>query len=181
MKTQFDINKMIENGKIQNELDFEKALIVERKLRVLGKENPKLKSVRKKLRDLIHEYEKEHWSGKSIINDLKLRESDIAGAFADIERIFIEHRKQLIRLKLKELDLTQQNLGSILGHKSKTYISELMNGVYPFSIRDLVVINSLLKIDFSHLIPTFLAHEDLTEIKSSIDKLGNSKLKFSIV
>ena len=52
-KTQFDISELIENGKIQNELEFERALIADRKLRVLSKENPKLTSVRKKLRDLI--------------------------------------------------------------------------------------------------------------------------------
>lgn len=42
---------------IQNELDFERALIADRKLRVLSKENPKFKTVRKKLRDLIEQYE----------------------------------------------------------------------------------------------------------------------------
>ncbi|MGB1283228.1 MAG: hypothetical protein ACPG44_02070 [Polaribacter sp.] len=57
MDTQFDISHLIEIGKIQSELDFERALITDRKLRVLSKENPKFKSVRKKLRDLIEEYE----------------------------------------------------------------------------------------------------------------------------
>jgi hypothetical protein len=57
MKTQFDISQLLEAGKIQNELDFERAMIVDRKLRVLSKENPEFKSVRKKLRDLIEQYE----------------------------------------------------------------------------------------------------------------------------
>ncbi len=47
MKTQFDISQLIETGKIQNELDFERALIADRKLGLLSKENPKFKLVRK--------------------------------------------------------------------------------------------------------------------------------------
>ena len=58
----FDISELIENGEILNELDFERALIADRKLRVLAKENPKLKSVRKKLRDLIEAYENKNWN-----------------------------------------------------------------------------------------------------------------------
>ena len=50
MKTQLDISELIENGKIRNELDFERAMIADRKLRVLSKENPKFKSVRKKIK-----------------------------------------------------------------------------------------------------------------------------------
>lgn len=56
-KTQLDISKLLEIGKIQNELDFEKALIADRKLRVLSKEDSKYKVIRKKLRDLIADYE----------------------------------------------------------------------------------------------------------------------------
>ena len=56
-KTQFDTSELIENGEILNELDFERALIADRKLRVLSKENPKYKIIRKRLRDLIEAYE----------------------------------------------------------------------------------------------------------------------------
>jgi len=62
MKTQFDILELIPLGEIKNELDFEKALIADRKLRVLSKENPKFKTIRKKLRDLIEVYENKNWS-----------------------------------------------------------------------------------------------------------------------
>ena len=41
MKTQLDISKLLEIGKIQNELDFERALIADRKLRILSKEDSK--------------------------------------------------------------------------------------------------------------------------------------------
>jgi len=74
-KTQFDISELIENGEILNELDLERAMIAERKLRVLAKENPKFKSARKKLRDLIEQYESKNWSADSNITDKKIQES----------------------------------------------------------------------------------------------------------
>lgn len=177
MQTDFDINKVIKSGKIQNELDFEKALIADRKLRVLSKENPEYRSVRSKLRDLIEAWESKHWMADSEISDEKIRESDLAGSIAENERQFIEKRKNLIRNQLKSLNLTQQALGGLLGHKNKSYISELMNGIAPFSLRDLIVINLLMKIDLSDLIPAFLSHNERLRIKASLEKLENTKLK----
>lgn len=179
MKTQFDISKLIENGKILNELDFERALIADRKLLVLSKENTEFKAVRKKLRDLIELYENQHWSSDSKISDKKIRESDIAELIAEKERLFIQRRKELIRKKMKSLNLTQQDFGKILGHQSKSYMSELINGVSPFSLKDLIVINRLLKINLTNLIPTFLPQSDRIKIRTTIKKLDNPKLKLS--
>jgi len=179
MKTQFDISQLIEAGEIQNELDFERALIADRKLRVLSKENLKFKSVRKKLRDLIEEYENQNWSADSKISDKKLRESDTAELIAEKERLFIQRRKELIRKKLKNLELTQQDFGKILGHQSKSYISELMNGVSPFSLKDLIIINRLLKINLKDLVPTFLPQSDRVKIRTTIKKLNNPKVKLN--
>lgn len=179
MDTQFDISRLIETGKIQNELDFERALVAERKLRVLCKESPKFKSVRKKLRDLIEQYENQNWSAESTISDQKLHDSDIAELIAEKERLFIQRRKELIRKKLKSLNLTQQDFGKILGHQSKSYISELVNGVSPFSLKDLIVINRVLKINLTDLVPTFLPQSDRIKIKSTINQLDNPKLNAS--
>lgn len=179
MKTQFDIDKVIEFGKIQNELEFERALIADRKLKQLAKEDSKFQVVRKKLRDLIEDYENSNWSETSTISEGKVRESDIAELIAEKERIFLQRRKELIKIKLKEYDLTQQQLGILLEHKSKTYISELMNGVSPFSLKDLIIINRLFKIDLTDLIPTILPQSDRLKIKSSVEKLQNPKLKLS--
>lgn len=179
MKTQFDIEEILELGEIQNELDFERALIADRKLRVLSKENPKYKTLRIKLRDLIEDYENKNWSSAARITDKKLKESDLAEAIADKERQFIENRKELIKSKLKRLNVTQQDFGKILGHKSKSYMSELMNGINPFSLRDLIIINRLLKIDLTDLVPTFLPQTERIKIRSSIEKLENPKLKLS--
>jgi len=179
MKTQLDISKLLEIGKIQNELDFERALIVDRKLRFLSKEDSRYKVLRKKLRDLIEDYENKNWSSGSRITDKKVRESDLAELIAEKERQFIQKRKELIRKKLKNLNLTQQNLGAVLGHRSKSHMSELMNGVSPFSLKDLIVINRLLKIDLTDLVPTFLPQSERVKIKASIQKLDNPKLKLS--
>lgn len=176
MQTQLDISKLLKAGKIASELEFERALIADRKLRVLAKEDSKYKIVRKKLRDLISAYEDKNWSSSSRIPDKKIQESDLAETIAEKERQFIQKRKELIRKKLKSLNLTQQNLGEILGHRSKSYMSELMNGVSPFSLKDLIIINRLLKIELTHLIPTFLPQADRIKIKSSLQMLDNPKL-----
>jgi len=178
MNTQFDIEKALTEGKITNELDYERALIADRKLRVLSKENPKLKAVRSQLRDLLGQYEGSNWKN-SHVTEKKLRESDLAELIAEKERIFIQRRKRLIKSRLKKLSLTQQQLGSLLGHSSKTYMSELMNGVSPFTLNDLVVMNRILKIKLTDLVPTTLSQPQRTRIKSSIRKIGNDKVKLS--
>ena len=179
MKTQFDISELIKVGKIQNELDFERVLIADRKLRVLSKKEPKYKTVRKELRTLIEQYENQNWSAKSEISDKKIKESNVAEFIAEKERLFIKRRKSLLRKKIKNLNLTQQDFGKILGHTSKSYISELMNGISPFSLKDLIVINRLLKIDLTDLIPTFLSQSESLKIRATIKKLDNPKLKLS--
>lgn len=177
MQTDFDINKIIKQGKIQNELDFERALIAERKLRVLSKENPEYKPVRKILRNLIEVWEDKHWSADSEITDEKISKSDLAVSIAETERQFIEKRKNLIRTKLKSLNLSQQALGTLLGHENKSYISQLINGLSPFTLKDLIVIYQLLKIDLTELIPTFLSDSERQRINASLEKLDNTKLK----
>lgn len=173
------MSALLETGEILNELDFERALIADRKLRVLSTGNPKFKSDRKRLRDLIEQYENKNWSSEASISDKKLRNSDLTELIAKKERLFIQRRKELIRKKLKGLNLTQQDFGKILGHQSKSYISELINGLSPFSLKDLIVINRLIKIDLSDLIPTFLPQSDQVKIITTIKKLDNPKLKFS--
>ena len=98
-----------------------------------------------------------------------------AEKFAEIERQFLETRKLEIRKKLKALEITQENLGSILGHKSKTHMSELINGIKPFTLRDLIIIHQLLKIEISILIPTFLSKEEQIKINKALEKLDKSK------
>ena len=121
----------------------------------------------------------QNWSADSTISDKKLRESNVAELIAEKERLFIQRRKELIRKKIKSLNLTQQDFGKVLGHQSKSYMSELINGVSPFSLKDLIVINRILKIDLTDLVPTFLPQSDRVKIRKTIKKLDNPKLKLS--
>jgi len=179
MKTHFDIEKIVEKGLITNELDYDRALIADRKLRLLAKENVHFKNLRTKLRDIIEKYENSEWSDVDKIDDNKLIESQKSERITEQERRFIENRKQAIRKKLKELDLTQENLASILGHKSKTHMSELINGIKPFTLKDLIIINRLLKIEIALLIPVFLSKEDQAKIKEAVIKLDKPKVRLT--
>ena len=179
MKTHFDIEELIKSGSITNELDYERALTADRKLRLLAKDNDYFKKQRKKIRDLIEAYEKNEWNNVDNIDENKLIESEKSEYIADLERDFLEKRKQIIRKKLKELDLTQENLATFLGHKSKTHMSELMNGIKPFTLKDLIIISRLLKIDIKFLIPLFLSKEDQIKIQNIVKSMNKPKLKLS--
>jgi len=58
-------------------------------------------------------------------------------------------------------------------------MSELMNGLSSFTLKDLIVLNRLLKINLSDLVPTFLPQTDQIKIRTSIEKLDNPKLKLN--
>ena len=102
--------KIIRKGFIADELEFEKALILDRKLRLLSKDDAELKEVRKALRALIKDYEQKNWSSGAEISDEKIKESDIAEYIAEQERLFILKRKQIIKTKTQEFGINQQDL-----------------------------------------------------------------------
>lgn len=168
--------KIIQKGFISDELELEKALIIDRKLRLLSKENSELKEVRIQLRKIIKEYEKNNWSSNSEISDKKIIESDIAETIVEKERLFIYKRKEIIKNKLTHFNLNQQELGLILGH-NKTYMSELINGITPFSLKDLIIIHRIFKIKLENLIPTTIPQKDSGRIKLSLQKINKPKLK----
>jgi len=179
MKNQFDINKLIKVGKIQSELELERASLAERKLKLDSKKNPKLLLKRQALRELIYTYEKENWSNRKNISVKQIEESDKAEKLVFSEIAFFENRKKLITNKLKKLGLNQQEFGKILGHNSKSYTSELMNGIVPFSLKDLIIISKLLKIDLIKLIPTQIPEADKSKIEANIKKIDKPKLKLN--
>jgi len=179
MKTKFDINQLIKRGVIKNEIELERASLAERKLRVLAKQSPELGLKRKKLRELIYSYEEKNWTNRKKITKSQLNESDNAEILVQKELEFIELRKKLIKSKLKRLGLNQQEFGKILGHDSKSYMSELMNGVVPFSLKDLIIISKLLKINLNKLIPTQIPESEKNKIEKTINDLGKPKLKLN--
>ncbi len=176
MKTQLDLKDILKRGKISDELDLERALILDRKLRLMVKEHPELADERKQLRQIIKNYENSNWSNSSEITDRQIKESEIAEFIVEQERIFLEKRKELIKERIAKYNLSQQDLGKILGH-SKSYMSELINGVNPFSIRDLIIIHRLFHIKLEFLIPTIISQKDRDKLKESISKLNKPKLK----
>lgn len=177
MDTNFNIEKTLKAGAIKSELELERALVADKKLRVLAKENPQFAEIRNKLREIIKRYEDENWS--EIASKAKIEESDLAEMVADKENLFNIKRKEIIKSKLKELNMTQQDLSIILGHKGKTYISELINGLSPFSMKDIIIIHRLLKIKMQDLVPVFLSTNDQQRIKSAIEKINKPNLKLN--
>jgi len=168
--------KEVENiERLENEYDLQKASLLERKLRLMIDENPDLKPIRKKLRDLIKEYETREWADFENISDSKVEESDKAEEIVNYEQRFIIKRKESIRKKLKEFDLTQQDLGTLLGHP-KSYMSELINGVSQFTMKDLVIIHRIFGMSLKALIPTHLQLDTREKVWESIRKLNKPKL-----
>jgi predicted XRE-type DNA-binding protein len=86
----------------------------------------------------MSDYDDRVWSDPEKVSDEQVEESENAERTVEAERKFIKKRKEAIRKKLKEYDMTQQDLGKLLDHP-KSYISELMNGVSQFSMKDLVL------------------------------------------
>lgn len=175
MSRQVEIDRILEKG-IKSEMDYERAMIADRKLRVLAKEHPSLKTKRAKLRDLIEDYENSSWTGVRV-SASKIQRSDRAEEQAERERKFIADRKKLIRSELKKVGLTQQELGKILGHTSKTHMSALMNGLATFQLNDLILISKLLNIHMDNLVPPFLPEKKRKTAITRIKKLKNPKLK----
>ncbi|UII26871.1 helix-turn-helix domain-containing protein [Fulvivirga maritima] len=175
MRDILDIREIEDIDRLENEYDLEKASLLERKLRLMIDDNPELKPLRKKLRDLIKEYEDKEWSDFENITDSQVDESDKAEEIVNYEQKFINKRKEVIRKRLKEFDMTQQDLGLVLGHP-KSYMSELMNGVSQFTLKDLVIIHRILGVKLNVLIPTFLQSETRAQVRESIEKLNKPKL-----
>ena len=109
----------------------------------------------------------------------KLHEHGIKIIGTSYHNMDLAEDRGLFSDKLKELDLTQGNLASILGHKSKTHMSELMNGIKPFTLKDLIIINRLLKIEIAVLIPVFLSKEDQVKVQEAVTKLDKPKVRLT--
>ncbi len=176
MKEIMDIREVMNIEKLENEYDLHKASLLERKLRIMIVENPDLIPIRNKLRDLIKDYEDRNWKNFDKITDSQVEYSDKAGAIVDYEQKFIQKRKESIKRKLKEFDMTQQDLGMLLGHP-KSYMSELINGVSQFSLKDLIIIHRILGINLNTLIPTSLQSDTRDKLTESIKKLNKTKLR----
>ena len=172
------INNIKKLYALTSELEHERATSLYLKLRKLEKEDGTYLPIRKHLRTLILNYELEHWSDDSRITDEQVKESDLAESLIQAENEFYQKRKEIIKTKLKLAGLNQNDLAKILGHR-KGYMSELINGLRPFSKEDIVVINRLFKIKLEDLIPPFIKPDKVLHIKKTLNYLSNSKIKLT--
>lgn len=174
-----EIDNILKIDDLNNELEFEKSTSIQGKLRWMVKEDSSLEAIRQHLIDLVEKYENTHWNNEAQITDEQVQESDLADKIMSAENVFIQKRKELIKEKLKENEITQKDFGKILGHRPN-YISELINGVRPFSRDDIIVIYRLFEIEFKDLIPPFLKKEVTNHIRTTLGKLKNQKVRLKI-
>ena len=174
-----EIDNILKINNLNDELEFERATSIYGKLRWMVKNDSSLKPVRIHLKTLIKQYEKDNWESDANISDRQIEESDIAEKIVKNENEFIQRRKKLIKNKLNELGLLQQDLATILGHRPN-YMSELINGIRPFSRDDIVVIHRLFEIEFNDLIPKYLKTEVTNHIRLTLGKLKNKNTKLRI-
>lgn len=71
----------MEIREIKTELDFQRGKIIARKLR----KNPDAVLERKKLKEMLYEYEKRVWHDYEAVSDKQVRESEEAVAQAELE------------------------------------------------------------------------------------------------
>ncbi len=171
-----EIDNILKVDELNSELEFEQATAIQGKLRWMVKEDSSLEPIRQHLMVLIEKYETKNWANEDEITDEQIRESDLAEKIVNAENQFIQKRKELIKEKLKENGMNQKDLGKILGHR-QNYMSELINGVRPFSRDDIVIIHRLFSIDFNDLIPPFLKKEVTNHIKMTLGELKNTKAR----
>lgn len=174
----FSIQNIEKINSLTSELEYEKASSLYLNLRVLVKDDKSYEPIRRHLRGLIKDYEQSNWADEDKITDNQIKESDLAEVIVQAENQFYQKRKELIKTKLKTAGFNQNDLAKILGHR-KGYMSELINGLRPFSKEDLVIINRLFKIKFEDLIPTFIQQERASHIKKTLESLTNNKIKLT--
>ncbi len=83
MKEETFLKEILKRGNISNELELEKAFVLERKLRLMAKDHPVFIEERKALRRIIKLYESANWSKSSKISDEQIELSDRAEAIAE--------------------------------------------------------------------------------------------------
>lgn len=171
-----NIDNILDIHELGSEYEFEMASSL---FLQLGQSDKKHLYTKKRdhLKLLIENYEKTYWSPSQEISDEQMDESDAAEKMVRLENEFKYKRKLLIKSKLKQLGINQNKLSEILGH-SKTYTSELINGLRPFSREDIVIINRLFGIDYQFLIPSFIKQDRVDKIRKVLNSYSIDNVKF---
>lgn len=175
MKEKSFLQHILNASLIKSEIELERVLVLYNKLRLLSKDDKSLVSTKNELRKLILQYEKLNWNKGAKISTKKVLENNNAVKIAEQERLFMEKRKEILKSILNKYKLSQQDFGVLLGH-SKTYISELVNGLTPFSNKDIVLIHNLFGIKLELLISTNINLSDKIRLKEKISLINNPRL-----
>lgn len=170
------INNILKLNELNSELEHEKASSLYLKLRILEKDDNSYTKIRSHLKVLIMEYEHKYWSDDAKITDEQVKENDLAEIIVQAENQFNKKRKELIKNSLLKAGLNQSDFAKILGHR-KSYMSELINGLRPFSKDDILIIHRLLKIDFNDLFPPFIKQDRVVHIKKTLKSISKSNIK----
>lgn len=169
---EFDVNALIASGSITSELEFQRASMADRSLRLLAEDNPALNVTRAALRELLIQYEAVHWSNADAVTNEQVVESDAAEDLAFAELKFVKRRREIILGKLREQGLKQKDLAALLLH-SESYTSELLNGIRAFSTADLILIHKLFKIELKDLLITTLSDETREKVNATIERISS--------
>ena len=172
------INNILKINELTNEFEYERATSLYLRLRKQEIADSSYSQIRGQLKKLLIEYEQKHWSDESKISESKVKESDLAEILVQAENEFNCNRKELIKSRLRESGLNQNDLAKILGHR-KGYMSELINGFRPFSKEDIVIINRLLKIKLEDLVSTFIKQDKAARIKNVLKSIERSKIRLT--
>lgn len=175
-----NIKKILDGGRIETELDHERVLLADRHLMLQEETQPDLRPTRKAISDLIVEFEARCWSDENLVTDAQMEESEAAEIQAEREYVFLWKRNKLILSKLQELSLKQKDFALLLNH-SKSYTSELLNGIRPFSTNDLKLIHLLFEIPLTDLIITIPSVETLSRLETAIAKISSSNPKAKLL
>lgn len=174
-----EIDNLLILDELDGELEYEKAISIYGRLRWMVKEDKSLEPVKHHLKLLIKRYEQNHWNDETKISHDQIKESDMAEKIVISESEFVQKRKELIRYKLKENGISQHDLAKILAHRPN-YMSELINGVRPFSRDDIIVLHRLFDLDLKYLIPPFIKKETANHIKQALGELKNKRIKLKL-
>ena len=98
MKDLVNVRDIKNIQKLDNEYDFQKALLLDRKLRLMVEEDSSLIPVQVKLFDLIQAYEAENWTNSELITDEQIGETENAELLVEIERTKREYQKTIEEL-----------------------------------------------------------------------------------
>ena len=88
MKDLVNIREIENIQQLDNEYDLQKALLLDRKLRLMAKEDATLKPIHDKLFRLIQEYEQKNWSDSENIPEEQFEEAETSEQLVKIENKF---------------------------------------------------------------------------------------------